>query len=152
MNGWLRNSCLLLLCVFLWQSQGEAKTLAVVVDKSNVTAGLSSADLNKVFAFTNQKWPDARKITLVVRNGSSPEMQMAIAKVLKIQPEEFQALLAAHRASVVLVDSEEALLKAVETIPGAIGLVDVYSINSRINVLKIDGKLPLEAGYLLRGN
>jgi hypothetical protein len=30
--------------------------------------------------------------------------------------------------------------------------VDVYSINSRINVLKIDGKLPLEAGYLLRGN
>jgi ABC-type phosphate transport system substrate-binding protein len=152
MNGWLRNPCLLLLCVFLWQSQGEAKTLAVVVNKSNATAGLSSADLNKVFAFTNQKWPDARKITLVVRNGSSPEMQMAIAKVLKIQPEEFQALLAAHRASVVLVDSEEALLKAVETIPGAIGLVDVYSINSRINVLKIDGKLPLEAGYLLRGN
>jgi hypothetical protein len=152
MNGWLRNSCLLLLCVFLWQRQGEAKTLAVVVDKSNVTAGLSSADLNKVFAFTNQKWPDARKITLVIHSGSSPEMQMAIPKILKMQPEEFEALLAAHRASVVLVDSEEALLKAVETIPGAIGLVDVFSINGRINVLKIDGKLPLEAGYFLRGN
>jgi ABC-type phosphate transport system substrate-binding protein len=152
MNSWLRSSCLALLCVFLWQSQGEAKTLAVVVDKSNATAGLSSADLNKVFAFTSQKWPDARKITLVVRNGSSPEMQIAIPKILKMQPEEFQALLAAHRASVVLVDSEEALLKAVETIPGAIGLVDVYSINGRINVLKIDGKLPLEAGYFLRGN
>jgi hypothetical protein len=77
---------------------------------------------------------------------------MAISKILKMQPEDFDALLAAHRASVVLVDSEEALLKAVETIPGAIGLVDVYSINSRINVLKIDGKLPLEAGYFLRGN
>jgi hypothetical protein len=40
----------------------------------------------------------------------------------------------------------------VEAIPGAVGLVDVYSINSRVNVLKVDGKLPLEQGYFLQGN
>jgi tetratricopeptide (TPR) repeat protein len=45
MNDRLRNSCLLLLCLFFWQGQGETKTQAVVADQSNVTAGLSSADL-----------------------------------------------------------------------------------------------------------
>jgi hypothetical protein len=50
------------------------------------------------------------------------------------------------------VHSEAELLKSVEAIPGAVGLVDVYSINSRVNVLKVDGKLPLEQGYFLKGN
>ena len=31
-----------------------------------------------------------------------------------------------------------------------VGLVDVYSITSHINVVKVDGKLPLEQGYALR--
>jgi len=36
----------------------------------------------------------------------------------------------------------------VQTVPGAIGLVDVRSINDKVKVLKVDGKLPLENGYL----
>ena len=35
---------------------------------------------------------------------------------------------------------------------GAIGAVNVYSINSAVKVLRVDGKLPLEQGYLLHGN
>jgi hypothetical protein len=44
------------------------------------------------------------------------------------------------------------MLKAVETIPGAIGLIDVFRITQEVKVLKIDGRLPVEYGYLLRGN
>jgi hypothetical protein len=40
----------------------------------------------------------------------------------------------------------------VASIPGAVGIVDVYSINSSVAVLKIAGKLPLEPGYFLHGN
>jgi len=58
----------------------------------------------------------------------------------------------AHASGVIIVRSEDDLLKSVEAIPGAVGLVDVYSINSRVNVLKVDGKLPLEQGYFLKGN
>jgi hypothetical protein len=36
--------------------------------------------------------------------------------------------------------------------PGAVGVVDVYSITGGINVLKIDGKVPLDPGYVLHGN
>ena len=34
----------------------------------------------------------------------------------------------------------------------AIGVVDVYSINSSVAVVKLAGKLPLEPGYVLHGN
>jgi hypothetical protein len=40
----------------------------------------------------------------------------------------------------------------VESIPGAVGLVDVYSLNGKVNVLKVDGKLPLEQGYVLKSS
>ena len=44
------------------------------------------------------------------------------------------------------------LLRTVESIPGAVGIVDVYSINSAVKVLRIDGKLPFDVGYPLKGN
>lgn len=130
----------------------EAKQLAVIVDKTNNLGGLSATDLAKVFKFDNHKWPDGRSVILVLRDPSTPEMQTAIQKLYHMQADEFKALLAAHQSGVILVRSEEELLKSVESIPGAVGLVDVYSINSRVNVLKVDGKLPLEQGYFLKGN
>ena len=146
-----RISVLLLLALGLGAS-AQAKQLAVIVDKTNTTGGMSAADLIKVFKFDSHKWPDGRPVILVLRDPSTPEMQTAIQKLYHMQPEEFKALLAAHHSGVIMVRSEEELLKSVESIPGAVGLVDVYSINGRINVLKVDGKLPLEPGYFLKGN
>jgi hypothetical protein len=52
----------------------------------------------------------------------------------------------------VLVTSDDDLVNRVASIPGAVGIVDVYSINSSVAVVKLAGKLPLEPGYLLHGN
>jgi ABC-type phosphate transport system substrate-binding protein len=54
--------------------------------------------------------------------------------------------------AILIVESDEELVNKVASIPGAIGVVDVYAINSSVSVLKIAGKLPLEPGYLLHGN
>ncbi len=51
-----------------------------------------------------------------------------------------------------VVTSDEDLVNQVASIPGAVGVVDVYSINSSVAVVKVGGKLPLEPGYLLHGN
>lgn len=129
-----------------------ARQVAVVVDKTNNVGGLSSSDLAKVFKCDKVKWPDGKTVVLVLRDPSTPEMRTAVEKLYHMKPEDLKALLAAHRQTVLIVGSEEELLKSVESIPGAVGLVDVYSINSRVNVLKVDGKLPLEQGYFLKGN
>ncbi|MGE5324726.1 MAG: hypothetical protein ACM3SW_17805 [Actinomycetota bacterium] len=129
-----------------------ARQLAVIVDKTNKVGSLSSSDLEKVFKCDTAKWPDGKAVVLVLRDPSTPEMKTAIEKLYHMKPEDLKALIASHHATVLMVGSEEELLKSVESIPGAVGLVDVYSINSRVNVLKVDGKLPLEQGYFLKGN
>lgn len=144
--------CVLLIMAGCLGVSAEAKQLAVIVDKTNSMGGMSAADLTKVFKFDSHKWPDGRPVILVMRDPSSPDMQTAIQKLYHMNPDEFKALLAAHKTGVIMVRSEDELLKSVESIPGAVGLVDVYSINGRVNVLKVDGKLPLEQGYFLKGN
>ena len=58
----------------------------------------------------------------------------------------------ANHPAIVVVNSDKAVVEAVESTPGAVGLVDVYSITGGITVLRIESKLPLEAGYPLHGN
>jgi len=144
--------CVLFLLIAGLVASCEAKQVAVIVDKTNSMSGLSAVDLAKVFKFDNHKWPDGRPIILILRDPNTPEMKTAIEKLYHMQADQFKALLTAHSSAVILVHSETELLKSVESIPGAVGLVDVYSINSRVNVLKVDGKLPLEQGYFLQGN
>ena len=129
----------------------EAKHLAVIVEKNNSVGSLSSADLLKVFKFDRAKWPDGKNIVLVLRDPSTPEMQTAINTLYHMQPSESRSLLASHNKTVIIAATEDEMLKSVAAIPGAVGLVDVYSITEKVKVVRIDGKLPLEQGYPLKG-
>lgn len=140
-----------LLAAFLGASC-EAKQLAVVVDKANTVGGMSAVELAKIFKFDKMKWPDGKAVVLVMRDPSTPEMRTAIQKIYHMTSEEFRGLLSSHSQRVIMVQSEQQLLRSVESTPGALGLVDVYSISNRVNVLKVDGKLPLEQGYLLKSD
>src|SRR5436309_3705131 len=126
-----------------------ATHMAVVVDKGNSAGNLASADLARILQSTSRNWPDGRKVTVVLRDLSSSETESALQKLFKLSSDELKAFFAAHKGSIVMVHSDAELLKIVESTPGALGLVDVYSITSKVNVVKVDGKLPLEQGYLL---
>lgn len=142
---------LMFLAAVLLCSAAQATQLAVVVDKSNSTSSLSSIDLAKILKLSNGKWPDGKQVVLVLRGVPGAEMQLALQKLSNMSGDQVKDLLNAHKSSILVVNSEQEVLKSVSTIPGAIGLVDVYSLTSGVNVLKVDGKLPLEPGYLLRG-
>jgi PBP superfamily domain len=135
-----------------------AKDVAVIVNRANPAKNLALSELAKICKVETRKWRTGRDITLVIREPESPEMALALKKVFGMEPEAVRALATASNAGaheqpvIVIVDSDEVLVKAVATIPGAIGLVDVYSITGSINVLKIDGKSPLQPGYVLHGN
>ena len=146
-----RPFLLIFLAAVLLCSAAQATQLAVVVDKSNSTSSLSSIDLAKILKLSNGKWPDGKQVVLVLRGVPGAEMQLALQKLSNMSGDQVKDLLNAHKSSILVVNSEQEVLKSVSTIPGAIGLVDVYSLTSGVNVLKVDGKLPLEPGYLLRG-
>jgi hypothetical protein len=61
---------------------------------------------------------------------------------------EWGKFLEAHKDSITLADSDADVLKAVQSVPGSIGMVDVRSVDGSINVVRVDEKLPMESGYL----
>jgi ABC-type phosphate transport system substrate-binding protein len=124
-----------------------AHHMAVVVNKDNNVGGISSAHLTKIFRLEVKKWHDDKDVILVLHKNSSGEMS-TLERLNKMSSTELKSFIAAHQGSITLVDSDEDVLKVVETMPGAVGLVDVRSINDQINVVRVDGKLPMEDGYL----
>lgn len=129
-----------------------AKQLAVVIDPANPTTNLSSAELIKIFNLKMHNWSDGKSMVVVVRDPAGSQMQLLLRKVLNMSAEQAQAFIQSHKGSIVVADSDEAVIRFVASTRGAIGVIDLYSLTKDVNVLKIDGKLPVEAGYLLRGN
>lgn len=130
----------------------HARQLALVADTGNATANLTSADLVKIFNAHTRTWPDGRPITIVLRDPSSADMQLVLRKLFNMTPDQAQAFIQAHKGAIVVADSDDAVIHFVSSTRGAVGVIDLYSLTKDVNVLKIDGKLPVEQGYLLRGN
>ncbi len=149
------NVCILVVASV---SPAAARDLALVSNKTNTVNVVTVADLVKVCKAQTSKWPDGKPVTFVMRAPSTPEMKIFVEKVYAMPEKEVNELIAAanhgrsSHPAIMVVDTDEELVNKVASIPGAIGIVDVYAINSSVAVVKIGGKLPLEPGYLLHGN
>jgi ABC-type phosphate transport system substrate-binding protein len=147
----------ILLLVFIGAPLAWARDLALVSNKSNAMSAISLTDLAKVCKAQTSRWPDGKPVTFVMRAPSVPAMKVFLEKVYGMSESEVNALIATsnhgrlNRPAIVVATSDEELVNKVASVPGAIGVVDVYSINSSVEVVKIAGKLPLEPGYLLHG-
>jgi len=136
----------------------QAKDIALVSNKSNGVTDVSMSELVKICKGQTNRWPKGKPITLFSLNPASNEMRMVLEKVYGMSSGEVSALIAtanhgrANHPAIIVVKSDKDLVEAVESTPGAIGLVDVYSITGGITVLRVESKLPLEAGYPLHGN
>jgi ABC-type phosphate transport system substrate-binding protein len=130
----------------------QAKQFAIIADKANATSNLTASELAKIFTARNRNWSDGKAITVVMRDPSTVDMQIVLRKLLNMTAEQAHAFVLAHRDAIMIADSDDAVLRFVSTSPGAIGVVDLYSLTQDVSVVKIDGKLPVEQGYFLRGN
>jgi ABC-type phosphate transport system substrate-binding protein len=133
--------------LFVFLTPCFAHHMAVVVDKENNVGKVSSAQLAKIFRGDTRKWNDGKPVILILHTSSSGETE-TLRRLIKVTPSEWKALIAAHEDSVRLVDSDADVLKTVRSTPGAVGLVDVRAVDGTINVIRVDGKLPMEDGYL----
>ena len=124
-----------------------AHHMAVVVSKENSVTAMSSAQLGKMFRAETNKWPDGKSIQLVLHRASTGET-ITLQRLNKMSARQWQSWMAEHKGSVKLVDSDEDVLSYVESTPGAVGLVEVHSLNDHVNIIRVDGKVPMEDGYL----
>jgi ABC-type phosphate transport system substrate-binding protein len=124
-----------------------AHHMAVVVNKDNSVGEVASAHLAKIFRLELKKWHDGKEVILVLHKNSSGEL-ITLERLNKMSSNELKSFIATHQGSITTVDSDDDVLRLVETTPGAVGLVDVRSINDQVNVVRVDGKLPMEDGYL----
>lgn len=120
---------------------------AVVVNKENAVENVTSGHLEKIIRGEVKKWPDGKNIVLVLHKDSAGETE-TLQRLNKMSAAEWKAFLAARKDAILFVDSDADVLKAVQSEPGAVGLIDVRSIDNTVTVVHVDGKLPMELGYL----
>jgi ABC-type phosphate transport system substrate-binding protein len=135
-----------------------ARDLAVVSNKGNAISGLAQAELVKLSKGEMARWPDGKPVTFIMRPPSTPEMKVLLERIYDMPVAQVSELIStanhgrANHPAIVFANSDEDLVNKVASLPGAVGVVDVYAINSSVTVVKVAGKLPLEPGYLLHGN
>jgi len=120
---------------------------AVVVNKDNTVENVSSFHLARIIRGEIKKWPDGKNIVLVLHKDSAGEAE-TLQRLNKMSAAEWKAFLSARKDAILFVDTDADVLKAVQAEPGAVGLIEVHSIDNSINVVHVDGKLPMEFGYL----
>jgi ABC-type phosphate transport system substrate-binding protein len=134
---------------------GASKNMAVVVAAGSKLQDLPLTALTKLCQGTQKTWPDGRNFTLIMKDPASPEMHIVVQKLFGMAPADLKTAMAKlneTRQVIKIVETDEDLLQSVGATPGSVGVVDVYAINSSVKVLRVDGKLPFDVGYVLKGN
>jgi len=143
----LRSSLYLVAFLIASLTPCFAHHMAVVVDKDNAVVNVTSAHLAKIFRAEVKKWPDGKNVMLILHKNSLGESE-TLTKLTRMSAAARARFFSEHKDSIMWVDSDADVLKTVQSKPGSVGMVDVRSINGSVNVVRVDNKLPTDAGYL----
>lgn len=153
---WLQITALLCAASTLGvTSAAGIKNMAVVISAGSKVSDVPLADLVKLCKGAQKNWADGKSFLLIIKNPEAPEMHVVVQRLFGDAGGDIKGAIAKANESRVIVKiagSDEELLRLVESTPGAVGIIDVYSINSSVKVLRVDGKLPFDAGYTFKGN
>jgi hypothetical protein len=142
-----RNILLVIaVCLLCWKP-AQAHHLAVVAQPGDRSQSVTTPELRKIIKAEIRKWPSGENIVFVF-NRNSPISLQIVSRLCSLPEPEAVKFFNKHKQAVVLLESDAEVMNFVAGTPGALGLVDVHSISNQVNVLKVDGKLPLEKGYL----
>ena len=141
-------------------ARGEcpANGIAIVVNKSNATEGLSMAQLRRLILGDLRNWPDKKAVSLVAPEAQSPAFKCVLSAVVRMTDAEYHRYIAnaefrgEEPIEVHTAASGPAAAKMVSGTAGAIAIVEASAlpaISPTVRVLRINGKQPGEAGYPL---
>ncbi|MGA7079956.1 MAG: substrate-binding domain-containing protein [Terriglobales bacterium] len=141
-----------LLCLLSAPGLVQAKQLIIVADKDSTTTNLTASELAGMFNARIRTWQDGKPVIVVMRDPATEDAQLVLRRILNMTSDQARAFIQSHHGVIVIAASDDEIVHIVSSTRGAIGVIDLYSLTKDVNVVKIDGKLPLQPGYLLKGN
>jgi len=148
--------------VFAWtpaplSSQGESlKNIAVVVHPDVPVDNLTLGELRRILLGDREFWSSGVRVTLLIRAPIALERDAAVQSACQMTEAQFRQhwiakLVRAETPSgPKIVYSAEMAIDQVSRLPGAITFVQGPVTAKNVKVLKIDGRLPGQAGYFLK--
>lgn len=137
-------------------AHAQSGGVAIVVNSSAPVQNMSMDQLRRVFQAEQQFWSDGTRITLLVRAPQAYERDVVLNRIYRMDEEQFRQYWVAKmfRAEVPagpqVVYSAQMARELVAVIPGAITFMPASEVAASTRVLRIEGKLPGEAGYPLQ--
>lgn len=133
-----------------------AEDLAIVVNRSNPADSLSLVDLRRVFLGGRTHWSNGRRVTVVMRDPGTPERAAILRRVCRMTEQDFRQ----HFLQLVFtgqvpdvprqLSTANGVVRFVFNVPGAIGYVRASEVDMSVKVIRVQGRLPGQAGYDLR--
>jgi hypothetical protein len=129
--------------------------IAVVVNSVNPVSDLSAGDLRRMLLGDRRFWGGNVQIRLALREHGARERDQVVAAILKMDnkaySEHWRAKVFRGEASdEPLTLSAAMALQYVKETPGALSFASAKNLPPELKVLKIDGKLPGDPGYILK--
>jgi len=131
----------------------STEPLAIVVNRSNPMNDISLAELRRIYRGQRGRWSNGRRVTLVMRNPGAPERGAILRSLYGVDEEEnrrgfLQAILTGEASDAPkLLATPNGVLRFVFNVPGAIGYVRASEVDASVKTLRVDGRLPGDAGY-----
>ena len=135
--------------------ENAAEPLAIVVNRSNPMNEVSLSDLRKIYRGQRTRWSNGRRVTIVMRDPGTPERQAILRSLYGLDEEEYrrsflQAIFTGEASDAPkMLATPNGVLRFVFNVPGAIGYVRASEVDASVKTLRVDGRLPGEAGYRL---
>lgn len=142
--------------VALFAQNARDVDIAVVVHPDTPVSNLSLTEVRKVFLGDRQYWSTNVPVVLLIRAPVARERNVVLKVIYQMSESQFKQywiakIFRAESASAPkVVYSNDMANELVSAIPGAIAFIDSREVRPGAKVIRVDGRLPGEPGYVLR--
>ena len=154
---WLRFAVATIALLCAGQSFAQSsQDVAVIVNPKNNVDNLSMAELAKIFRGERQYWRTDLPVLLLLRAPGSYEREVALRSIFRMTESQYKQywisrIMRAEATSPPAELYSSGMTKeGVSSIPGSIACISASDVKPGVKVVRINGRLPGEAGYPLR--
>ena len=132
----------------------QTRDVAVVVNPENPASNLTIPELRKLFAGEKRSWASSVPVKLLVRAPGTHECAVLL-KLLEMSEGEYKQYWASRvmrgeaQSEPLVLPSIGMQGEAIGLFPGGISLVEAENVKPGMKVVKVNGRMPGEAGYPL---